>query len=205
MGLYDIGRVRPDLKAIGKANNVLLEGGGIGVLRDESAPSSHRYVAFGPGCYTSSAGRLRWVEMEGSRVLHRPNECREDLAFSKDGFTYTDARAIPWPAPQRYDCHNNLWHERLATGERAWLATTRDGFSRPPGRTIGIAPSMDDSLVFNTTTAPVNTLRGTTASQLYSQITFQWAGIYLGIVMVYEVRGSRSLSALRFSTLRAPR
>jgi hypothetical protein len=34
------------LKAIGRRNNVLCEGGGIGVMRDAG-----RYIAFGPGCY----------------------------------------------------------------------------------------------------------------------------------------------------------
>ena len=46
LGIYDIARVRPDLKAIGRRNNVLCEGGGIGVMRDAG-----RYIAFGPGCY----------------------------------------------------------------------------------------------------------------------------------------------------------
>ena len=186
LGLFDIGTIRPDLKAIGKANNVLLEGGGIGVTRDESAPPSHRYVAFGPGCYQAPNGgscMLNLLQGAAARARYYPTQ---DLAFSADGLTYSDARAIQWPAPQRYDCHNNLWRDDTEGGGYEWLATTRDGFGQSPGRTIGIARSMGDNLTFNTSLAPVNTFSGTTDNQLYSQVTFKWAGIYLGIVMVYE-------------------
>ena len=52
LGLFDLGKVRPDLKAIGKDNNILLQGGGIGVYEDIDATApSRRFIAFGPGCH----------------------------------------------------------------------------------------------------------------------------------------------------------
>ena len=52
LGLFDLGKVRPDLKTIGKENNILLQGGGIGVYEDVDATApSRRFIAFGPGCY----------------------------------------------------------------------------------------------------------------------------------------------------------
>ena len=57
LGLFDVGTVRPDLKAVGKANNIVLEGGCIGIYRDPSATDpSKKYVGFGPACYTNTAG-----------------------------------------------------------------------------------------------------------------------------------------------------
>ena len=201
LGLFDVGRIRPDLKAIGKANNIILLGGGIGVLRDESAPPSRRYVAFGPGCYEVASNGNKGCAMSWEGRMLQPRYPQQDLAFSADGLTYSDAHAIKWPSPQRYDCHNNLFHDEISGVGKGWLATTRDGFSAAPGRTIGIAPSLGDTLTFNLSAAPVNTLSGTTDSQLYSQITFKWGGIYLGIVMVYEVG---SLPCIHPPTLTSP-
>lgn len=205
LGLFDAGAVDPTLKHVGKANNMVLEGGGIGVIRDETAAPSQRYVAFGPGCYTHAddgSCSLSWArDVKGGAL--RVQYPSQDLAFSTDGLTYGDARSIMWPSPQRWDCHNNLVHESTADHQaplaassssssvrsptaRRWLATTRDGFSGPIGRAIGIASSLGDTLQFNTTMAPANTLSGNADFQLYSQITFRWNNVYLGIVMVYE-------------------
>ena len=44
--------MRPDLKGVGKANNAVLKGGGIGIYRDEHEKDpAARYKAFGEGCY----------------------------------------------------------------------------------------------------------------------------------------------------------
>ena len=58
LGLFDVGKVRSDLKSIGTANNIVLEGGGIGVWRDERGGAHNKFVAFGPG--RSSVGLFSW-------------------------------------------------------------------------------------------------------------------------------------------------
>ena len=175
LGLFDVGSVRDDLKHIGRSNNIVLEGGGVGVYRDANADPSRRYVAFGPACYTggSSCG----LDFRDGQ----PRYPTQDLAFSADGLVWSDASALAWPDPQRYDCHNNLFFD----GAR-WVATTRDGFGSGPGRTIGMTTSAGAALSFNTSEAPTMTLAGTADHQLYSQITFTWRNVYLGIVMVYD-------------------
>lgn len=176
LNLFDIGRIRPDLKSIGKRNNVLLEGGGIGVMRDAG-----RYVAFGPGCYSRSSAS-RGCAMEWGTHKAGAGYPHEDLAFSLDGFHWENASGVGWPQPQRWDCHNNL----LRDGNR-WLATTRLGFYEPPGRAIAIASSIpSEGLRFDVAEAPHRAFEGTLDHQLYSQLTFKWLDIYLGLVMVYD-------------------
>jgi len=198
LGHFPIGLVRPDLKAIGTANNILAVGGGIGVIEDERATDpSRRFIAFGPGCFgfhsfhtcrmgfVANPSGVGWVPKEKD-----PLYPHADLAFSADGLVWPHGTSIPWPSPQRYDCHNNLTPEPAAASNAStrWLATTRDGFSGPTGRTIAIAASLDgdDVPTFNTHAAPNVTLAGTTDAQLYSQLTFRWHDVYLGLVMVYE-------------------
>ena len=200
LGLYNISRIRPDLAHIGTANNIVLEGGGIGVHRDDNAPASRRYVAFGPGCYRSGQPcHPVWQQSAEGRVLHSTSTNAQDLAVSQDGLTYNDARVIPWPSPQRYDCHNNLMHDATddhaagadeSTAGGRWLATTRDGFGPPRGRAIGIAASRGGALAFDTSLPPIVSMSGDENFQLYSQITFRWAQIYLGIVMVFEAKSA---------------
>ena len=67
-----------------------------------------------------------------------------------------------------------------------YVATTRLGFDGPVGRAIGIATSTSYVYSFSPHTEPINTLSGDEDAQLYSQITFPWLDIYLGIVMVYD-------------------
>lgn len=198
LGIFDIGTIRPDLKSIGTHNNVLLVGGGIGVIRDANEPNpAHRYKAFGPGCYSTTAsadGGCGLTFEDGT--LEYPSE---DLAFSADGLRWSDARSVSFPAPQRWDCHNNLEWDAAS---QVWLATTRDGFSAPPGRTIGIATA-PATLEFPSV-APIETLAGSDDMQLYSQITFAWHQIFLGIVMVYEASSKDQKVRCRLAWAQAP-
>ena len=144
------------------------------MYRDANADPSRRYVAFGPACYTG--GTSCGLDFRDGQ----PRYPTQDLAFSADGLVWSDASALAWPDPQRYDCHNNLFFD----GAR-WVATTRTASDRA-GRTIGMTTSARGDLAFNTSVAPTRTLAGTTDHQLYSQITFTWRNVYLGIVMVYD-------------------
>ena len=77
-----------------------------------------------------------------------------------------------------------VWAQDEAHGD--YVATTRDGFSGALGRTIGIARSLPGKFEWSTAKAPPMVEHGTKAQQLYSQITWPWHGIYLGIVMVFD-------------------
>ena len=188
LGLFDVGAVRPDLKAIGKENNIVLEGGGIGVYKDPAEKDeARRYKAFGPGCYSHPACHLSWGEGSGSGALQNRLPSSDDLAYSADGLRWHGAGRVKWPSPQRYDCHNNLVWD-AAAGE--YVATTRDGFSAAPGRAIGLALSQKNALAFDTSKPPTLSLGGTLQHQLYSQITFPWLDVWLGIVMVYDAEDS---------------
>ena len=186
LGLFHLGTVRPDLQAIGTRNNIVLEGGGIGVYHDLTEPdAARRYKAFGPGCYTRDAGcHLEWGTQGGGLRGGWPTS--DDLAYSADGLHWTGLGKVKWPSPQRYDCHNTLVRDHRGS----FVATTRDGFSAAPGRAIGIALSQAgaEALAFNTSRAPKLTLAGSLAHQLYSQITFPWLDVWLGITMVYDAQ-----------------
>jgi hypothetical protein len=116
LGLYDVKEVRPDLAKYGKNNNIIMKGGGLGIYKDmHDTNASRRFKCFGQGCAGASG-----------------------TAVSADGFRWTDPVNIKFPSPQRYDCHNQVLY---VPEEKAYIATTRDGFSGPVGRTIGIAKS----------------------------------------------------------------
>ena len=52
LNLFDVSTVRPDLKHIGKANNIVMKGGGVGVFRDDHEQDlARRYKALGEACY----------------------------------------------------------------------------------------------------------------------------------------------------------
>ena len=88
LGMFDIATVRPDLKSIGKDNNVLMIGGGIGIYKDlHEMNASRRYKCFGQGC--GSPENL-------------------GVAYSADGLTYYDPESLSFAPPQRYDCHNQV-------------------------------------------------------------------------------------------------
>merc|ERR1719253_164043 len=142
-----------------------MKGGGLGIYHDlHEANASRRFKCFGDGC-----GGVKGT------------------AVSADGFTWTDQRKVNWPSPQRYDCHNQVLY---VPEQKAYIATTRDGFSGDPGRTIGIAKSENDEFKWSTKSAPVMVEKGDAGHQLYSQITFQWHNVFLGIVMVYDAQSS---------------
>ena len=56
------------------------------------------------------------------------------------------------------------------------------GFSHGSGRDIGIARSLPGEFNFDTSKAPALVEEGTPAAQLYSQITWPWNDIYLGLL-----------------------
>jgi hypothetical protein len=188
LNLFDVSTVRPDLKHIGKANNIVMKGGGVGVFRDDHEQDlTRRYKALGEACYlrqgdggdddTNTTTSVGVGDGDGGW------NC-QNQAVSVDGLTWTDAKSVPWPSPQRFDCHNQvIWD---ATHGGRYIATTRDGFSGDDGRTIGIAASPTSDFAFDTSKPPAETFHGNADHQLYSQITWPWHNTWLGIVMVFD-------------------
>jgi len=188
LGLYDVSGVRPDMASIGTQNNIIMEGGGIGVYHDEhDVEPTRRYKAIGDICVNTGSKTTVVSNLRGS--LSRNSSvalgiCRkQNIALSADGLHWHDAVPLLWPSPQRYDCHNNVFFDSHTD---RYVATTRDGFAGQNGRKIAIQASPSADFGFSTDIAPAVTLEGTDAHQLYSQITFQWLNTYLGIVMVFD-------------------
>lgn len=162
LGVYDLDFLKPEL-GVGTNNNIVLQGGGVGVYK------SDQYVAFGDLC-------------GGDEELPKcaDGSIAANVAVSDDGVVWTALESIAWPAPQRYDCHNNLF---LHEGQ--WVATTRNYIDDE--RMIAIQLSATDALdSFDTTVDPTTTMSLDKDHQLYSQITKFWYGVYLGFVMVYD-------------------
>eukprot|EP00039_Didymoeca_costata_P002400 m.59923 g.59923 ORF g.59923 m.59923 type:complete len:495 (-) comp11280_c0_seq6:124-1608(-) len=185
LGLFDVGTVRPDLAHIGTKNNILLKGGGIGVYKDEHEKNaSARYKAFGVGCFAK--GGL--------------SNCISGVSSSADGLVFNNPVPLPWPKPQRYDCHSNLFFDEASN---KYVATTRD-YTSETGRDIGVTFSVNETFHFSTKDAPPIVEQGTEDHQLYSQITFKFHDgvsrylshvvftliftVFLGIVMVFDAK-----------------
>ena len=171
LGLFDLGTVWDGFKDIGTKNNVVLKGGGIGVYRDrnphapEANNASRAFKAFGVGCFGPGGGTA----------------CVSGTAVSADGLRWTDAASVSWPKPQRYDDHQNiLWDARHGR----YLLTTR-AYTSASGRDIALATSGGTAFGNWSKTADL-VESGSEAHQLYSQITFPFYNIYLGLVMVFD-------------------
>ena len=68
------------------------------------------------------------------------------------------------------------------------VLTTRDGFSGGSGRDIGIARGPEDGGLagFDLAKAPELVEKGDAAHQLYSQVTFPFYNVWLGLVAVLD-------------------
>lgn len=112
LGRYNLSEKFPSLSAIGKENNIIMFGGGLGVYRDpmESDPQKLYKISGGSpgGCYSE----------DGS------SDCLVATAASPDGINnWTDVTPLVFPKPWRPDCHTNIVYDNI--GSR-YLMTTRD-------------------------------------------------------------------------------
>lgn len=169
--------------AYGTHNNIIMSGNGMGIYKDrhEKDPQK-RFKAFGgPSCFFGRGGGA--------------DNCTDNIqgvAVSPDGLFWHDARNVTWPYTpgcpndscphQKYDTHQNLFWDG---SKNKYVAVTRD--LKPfPWRAIAVAESLDGELAWDTTDAPPAVLQGTATEQPYSQITFPYYGVYLGLVSVYN-------------------
>ena len=185
LGMFDLGTWHPDWAQYGKHNNVIMHGEGMGIYKDyhEGDPSK-RFKAFGgPACFFGQGGSPSNCSSLGSFGV-------QGMAVSPDGLWWYEARNVTWPyrpgdpsgPHHKYDTHQNLFWD----GEKnKYIATTRD--LKPfPWRAVAIAESYPNNFAFDTSGAPPAVLQGTADEQPYSQITFPYYGIYLGLASVFD-------------------
>jgi hypothetical protein len=125
---YDLGEKWPEpwAKQIGKQNNIIMYGGGLGILHDLHDPDpSQRYKISGgapAGCYSD----------DGS------TNCVVATAGSPDGINnWTRVAPLAFAPPWRPDCHTNVVYD---TRNAEYRMTTRD-YTATSGRDIAIAVS----------------------------------------------------------------
>jgi hypothetical protein len=161
-------------KKIGTDNNIVLPGrDGLGITLDShETNASHRYKVFGGGGVGSSPDGIHSFAFT-------------DISFSKPPV------CVPPACPagkQRYDDHQQpLWDG--PTSE--YVMTTR---TYPGTRAVGLfrtptwPPTGDEQI----TQVEV----GTAAHQLYSQITFRFYDIWLGLVMVFDAEHASTVGTV---------
>jgi len=125
---YDLGHRWPSLKRIGKKNNIVMFGGGLGMYKDEHEQDpALRYKISGGSpapCFSADGN-------EG--CLHGGG-----VAGSSDGISsWTAVKALSFAKPWRPDCHTNMFYDDPTS---QYIMTTRD-YSKPDGRLISIARS----------------------------------------------------------------
>eukprot|EP00038_Savillea_parva_P016737 m.17866 g.17866 ORF g.17866 m.17866 type:complete len:521 (-) comp3542_c0_seq1:152-1714(-) len=173
---------------VGKHNNIIMYGGGLGIYHDLHDPDpTQRYKISGgspAGCFSD----------DGS------TDCVTATAGSPDGIhNWTRVSPLTFAPPWRPDCHTNLFYDdrhseyrmttrdyTSSTGRDIAITTSSIGRGRDGGAvgSVGSAPSGVD--MFGNWSSPIIVETGTEDHQLYSQITFPFYDVYLGIVMVYD-------------------
>ena len=179
LGIFNLSNCRQctaEAREAGTSNNVLMTGDGLGVYLDRREPDPRaRFKAFGTGCFGPGG-------VEG---------CVAGTGLSADGLHFHSAEPRSWPKPQRYDCHQNL----LRGPDGAFVLTTRD-FTAETGRDIAITRGPTDG-AFGPFPAPTRVESGTEAHQLYSQVTFPFRGVWLGLVAVFDTADPTTVGTVR--------
>jgi hypothetical protein len=191
LGLFNLDTANiAQLKGFGKANNILVEGGGIGVYRDASEPdAARRFKAIGPGCWTSPT--LAKVGdgdcLDYTLAAPQTRRFTGSLAASADGLTWPHVANLSWPPPQKWDTHTNVFFDEP---RQRYVATTRSIPVEPDGveREVSLATSPSRQYAFDTSAPPPIILRGNGDHQPYAQITWRWLNVYLGLVMVLDAK-----------------
>ena len=110
------------------------------------------------------------------------------VMFSPDGLRWSEPRPCPEMAA-RGDTHNNaFWAPEL--GKYVGITRLWDG-----QRIVGRSESRD----FVRWTKAVEVLRGDKANQTYAMPVFRYAGVYLGLVMVFRPKEDRTHCELAWS------
>ena len=107
----------PGLEHLGSDNNIIMFGGGLGILHDvhDRDPSRRFKISGGApaGCYSPDG----------------QGDCVIGTAASPDGIqNWTDVAKLDFPPPWRPDCHTNIFYDQRL-GQ--YIMTTRDRISTP--------------------------------------------------------------------------
>lgn len=185
LGVYDLSRgaeaaVAPALAAWGTRNNIVAsDSDGVGLFPDMTGVLH----AFGKGCFGPGG-------VEG---------CVEGVARSDDGIAWRHAENVSFPPPQRYNCHQNAF---WSTATKAYMFTTRLQGSDEV-RSVGLGLSREWP---PQSSAPIYRIwNGTRERQYYSQITFPWHDVLLGLLMIYAPGSTRQAVRCRLAWARDPR
>ncbi|MCE5279933.1 MAG: hypothetical protein ABFD92_16405 [Planctomycetaceae bacterium] len=105
------------------------------------------------------------------------------VAFSADGVRWSASHPCPEMAA-RGDAHNNaLWVPQL----KRWVGITRTWDGQARQRLVARTESED----FLHWTPAVEILRGEGTRQIYSMCVFPHAGVYLGLMMIFDTASDR--------------
>eukprot|EP01052_Picozoa_sp_SAG31_P022778 SAG31_NODE_1832_length_7148_cov_5.322315_2_plen_659_part_00 len=202
---------KPQLSLVHGVSNGVFSGEGIGIYQDPDDIPARRFKAFGQFC-TDSSEKVTGNSCVRSSMLQGIAVSADGLHFvhaSNTSWPFPVGHGVG-------DCHDNLFFDKrkqrwLATTRVTQNFTPRQSNLGGPvlcqyshtstpapnyccgsqencdgGRLVGILSSPGTTFQFDASTKAVTTLPGTPARQLYSQITFPWHNIYLGIVMVID-------------------
>ena len=111
----------PWAKSVGKKNNIILFGGGLGVYRDLHEPNpALRYKISGgspAGCYSDDGA----------------SDCAVATAGSPDGInSWSEVKPLRFPKPWRPDCHTNLFYGALLHNTPSFSQNLRVVLRRSP-------------------------------------------------------------------------
>ena len=210
LGMFDLGTVDHSWAKYGKHNNVIMAGTGMGIYKDQhERDPNQRFKAFGgPSCfidrgepgincqypvqgtavspdglYWHNARNLTWPYDAGDPAgrhqkydTHQVPPCTPVQCISVCSLT-------PCPKPTNARLHDqNLFFD---AAKNKYIATTRD--LKPfPWRAVAMTESLPGAFAFDTSSEPPAVVQGNANEQPYSQITFPYYGIYLGLTSVFD-------------------
>jgi hypothetical protein len=198
LGIFNFGAAGfPNYKKYGSANNIVVEGDGIGVYYDPHDPDpTRRYKGIGDACWLSPTLAFNGGTCENLYAPAPGSDTKPQtrprfhglIASSADGLLWppkTHVRNVSWPPPQKWDTHQNVFFDDTS---QTYVVTTRSVPEEPTGleRETSLTRSTGPSYDFDFTKAPPVIVRGNLSHQTYAQVTFPWLNVYLGLVMVYD-------------------
>ena len=197
LGLFDFGAAGfSDWKGLGTANNIVVEGDGVGVYYDpHDADATRRFKAVGDACwlsptlsYHSGVSTCENLYTSNPAPPGQRPRFHGVIAASADGLTWpptTHVANTSWPPPHKWDTHSNVFFD---TAEQSYVVTTRSVPIESDGleRETSLTRSAGAVFAFDTNEAPPVIVRGDVDHQPYAQITFPFLNIYLGLNMLYD-------------------
>ncbi|KAJ1622443.1 hypothetical protein T492DRAFT_325420 [Pavlovales sp. CCMP2436] len=209
LGVFDLkgskaAGVNPALGAFGTRNNIVLgNGDGVGIMLDPTATDPRqRFKLMGDMAippqgrdkrYASSPdGLSNWTGVQPYRPTHIRLASNASYDWCMRGTQSGTHAASDYHIVT--DTHNNIfWDER----KEEYFVTTRMRHTKSDARALATfrsktwPPANDVELVVG--------MGGCASTQVYSQITFPWGGLYLGLAAVFYLAPDRIATHLSYS------